>query len=315
MRSALVSAARLLFASVFVFSLTPSHADSIPAEAYVIADNTTGFILQGANVQKKVQVGSLAKVAMAMVVLDWADAKGSDLNQQVRVPDSSQALSNGSGVGFRPGDSCSLRDLLYAALMQSDNQAAETLAAHVGMALGAREEPVVYFVAQMNALARKLGMSRTRFVNPHGLDGLERALPFSTAEDISKLTRYAMERAAFRFYVSQTERKITIYTAAGEPSSYMLRNTNELLNVDNIDGVKTGTTRRAGPCVVISSARPPESRHEGERVVITPRRLNVVVLGSQRRFDVARDLMGKGWQIYQEWAAAGRPTKDWKRSR
>jgi D-alanyl-D-alanine carboxypeptidase (penicillin-binding protein 5/6) len=284
-----------------------------PAAAYSITDNTTGFLLEGSNPDRKLQVGSLTKIATAMVVLDWAEAKQQDLNSLATVPDSAEPLNTtGTGVGFHPGDRCSLRDLLYAALMQSDNQAAETLADHVGHSLGNPQAPVTFFVAQMNALARRLGMRNTRFLNAHGLDGLERALPFSTARDMALLTRYALQRSSFVFFVSQKERRITLVTAANEPSNYLLRNTNELLGVDGIDGVKTGTTRNAGQCVIISAARQPESTKKGDEVIVTPRRLDVVVLGSPDRFTVARQLLARGWSLYGQWAEAGRPAKGWK---
>lgn len=297
--------------------LRPGEARAqVAAPAYVVADNTTGYILDSSNEDRKLQVGSLTKVAAAMVVLDWADAKGIDLSRMATVPNSAAPLNTTQGVGFQPGDQCSLRDLLYAALIQSDNQAAETLADHVGRALGApaqvkgkQNSPVVFFVAQMNALARKIGMTKTRFTNAHGLDNLEKTLPYSTAADMAKLAAYAMNRPAFRFYVSQTERKITIQTPSGEQSSYLLRNTNELVGTDNIDGVKTGMTRKAGQCVIISAAKAPESRQEGNTHIITPRRLNVVVLGSSDRFGIARQLLSKGWQLYDAWAAEGRPMK------
>lgn len=281
-----------------------------PAAAYIITDSTTGYMLEGVNTQKKLQIASLTKIATAMVVLDWAEARGADLSQMATVPASAEALRTTQGVGFQTGDQCSLRDLMYAALLQSDNQAAETLADHVGRSLGGNPQlsPVANFVAQMNALARRLGMTQTRFLNPHGLDNLERTLPYSTAKDLATLTTYAMNRSAFRFYVSQTERKIAIQRSFGEPSSYLLRNTNELLGTDSIDGVKTGTTRKAGECIVISAARPPESRQEGDRHIITPRRLEVVVLGANDRFAVARQLLARGWRLYDEWAAAGRPS-------
>lgn len=313
----------LVLVALAAVALRPGEARAQGAAAYVIADNTTGYVLDAVNPDKKLQVGSLTKIATAMVVLDWADAKGIDLSRMATVPNSAVALTTSQqGVGFQPGDLCSLRDLLYAALMQSDNQAAETLADHVGRALGApapakskENSPVVYFVAQMNALARKLGMTKTRFTNPHGLDSTERTLPYSTAADMAKLAAYAMQRPAFRFYVSQTERKITIQSPSGEQSSYLLRNTNELVGTDNIDGVKTGMTRKAGQCVIVSAAKAPESRVEGEVHVITPRRLNVVVLGSGDRFGIARHLMTKGWQLYDSWAAAGRPMNDTRSAR
>jgi serine-type D-Ala-D-Ala carboxypeptidase (penicillin-binding protein 5/6) len=307
----------LIFAGTTVVAplaaLSPAQAQTAPA-AYVIVDNTTGFTLGGTNPQRKLQVGSLTKIATAMVVIDWAEAKHQDLAEMATVPDSAEPLNTtGNGVGFHAGDRCSLRDLLYAAMLQSDNQAAETLAHHVGQALGSgQEQPVTFFVAQMNALARRLGMRNTRFLNPHGLDGLERALPYSTAGDLALLTRYALQHPSFHFFVSQNERRITLYNAANEPSNYLLRNTNELLGVEGIDGVKTGTTAKAGQCVVISAARTPESRKQGDLVITTPRRLDVVVLGSADRFTLARQLLARGWSLYDQWAAAGRPMKGWK---
>lgn len=289
----------------------PVRADA--QAAYAIADSTTGVILESVGGSKKLQVGSLTKIASAMVVLDWSEARGEDLGQMATVPQSAANLATPAGIGFQPGDRCSLRDLLYASLMQSDNQAAETLAVHVGRALGS--PAVDEFVKQMNALARKLGMERTRFLNAHGLDTLERSLPYSTADDLTRLTRYAMENSAFRFYVSQKERKIAYTNALGEEAAYLLRNTNQLVGVENIDGVKTGTTRRAGQCLIVSAAKAPDSRQEGERHIITPRRVNVILLGSEDRFNEASALLRRGWQLYDSWAAAGRPARGWKPGR
>jgi D-alanyl-D-alanine carboxypeptidase (penicillin-binding protein 5/6) len=298
-------------AAVFGLVAVPLHATAQVA-AYAVGYQTTGYLLDSQNAQKKLQVGSLTKIATAMVVIDAGEAKRIDLAEEATVPTAPQLTNAATGIGLRPGDRCTLRDLLYAALMQSDNLAAETLAFHVGSKLGAARgdtSPVTAFVAQMNALARRLGMRRTLFLNAHGLDTLERKVPYSTAEDILRLTNYAMANAAFRFYVSQAERRITIIGGSGEQNGYLLRNTNELLGVQSIDGVKTGTTRKAGACLVISAARPPESRHEGDKVFITPRRLNVVVLGAPDRFKVAARFLAHGWELYDAWAAQGRPMK------
>lgn len=290
----------------------PGRAEE--AAAYAITDSTTGFILDQFRGDKKLPIGSLTKIATAMVVLDWSNASNADLGQMATVPGDAAPIANGQGANLQPGDRCTLRDLLYAALMQSDNVAALTLADHVGQAIGGSSTPVESFVVQMNALARTRGMRNTKFLNPHGLDNLDRSVPYSTADDLAKLTAYAMANSAFRFYVSQRERKITIFTAAGGQSAYLLRNTNELLGINSIDGVKTGTTARAGQCLIISAARTPESRQEGETHVITPRRLNVVLLGATNRFPYAQALLARGWQLYDAWAAAGRPAK-WKAPR
>jgi D-alanyl-D-alanine carboxypeptidase (penicillin-binding protein 5/6) len=297
-----------------LFTLLALAVSSRAAEyaAYVISDSTTGFVLEQYKGDKKLPIGSLTKIATAMVVLDWSEASNTDLGQLATVPDGAAQIAGGQGTGLQPGDRCSLRDLLYAALMQSDNVAALTLANHVGQAIGGAGSPVESFVTQMNALARTKGMKNTKFLNPHGLDNLERSVPYSSAEDLAKLTAYAMANSAFRFYVSQRERKIAILTADGGQHAYLLRNTNELLGINAIDGVKTGTTARAGECVILSAGKPPDSRQQGETHIITPRRLNVVVLGAVNRFPLAQSLLGRGWQLYDSWAAAGRPVKGWK---
>ncbi len=290
------------------FFLSPVAGFSADTLAWLVSDSNTSMVLDSSGASKKLQVGSLTKIATAMVAFDWSEASKADLNQPATVPASAMNLGAQAGVGFTTGDSVTLRDLLYAALLQSDNAAAETIADHVGRAIDGTG--TAGFVKQMNALAHEIGMKNTRFTNPHGLDEAK-PFPYSTAEDLSKLTAYAMKQPAFRFMVSQKERKISYQAASGEQSQYLLRNTNELLGVEGIDGVKTGQTRKAGGCVIISSAKAPESQQQGDKVMITPRRLNVVVLGSSDRFGVANGLLQRGWRLYDQWAAAGRPAK-WK---
>ena len=93
------------------------------AQAYVIVDTQTGAVLQEHESKQKRQIGSLTKVATAMVVLDWAEHKGGDLNQTVTIPPSAFVGTVENNVGFEPGDEIPLRELLYAALVQSDRAA------------------------------------------------------------------------------------------------------------------------------------------------------------------------------------------------
>src|SRR5437762_6883596 len=283
------------------------------AQAYVIADAQTGYILEEQEPRKKLQVGSLTKIATASVVLDWSERKSGDLNQVVTIPQEAFVGTSENNIGFQPGDSITLRDLLYAALVQSDNTAAYTLAHHVGSQLesllpgdvGSKFTPVDAFVAQMNALAKQLKMDRTRFVNPHGVDYKVRPTPFSTAADMARLTRYAMNKASFRFYVSQKERQIS-FDRAGHRLNYVLRNTNELLGKMGIDGVKTGRTARAGDCLILYANREAEVVRQGQTETVYPRHLMVVLLGSTNRFNEGTALLQRGWQLYDQWAAAGR---------
>ena len=278
------------------------------AESYIIADNQTGQILGSKNPNAKLQVASLTKVATAMVVLDWAQLKKADLSQRAWITPEAMRAGGINPVGLQEGDELSLRDLLYCSLMASDNVAATALAQYVGAqlpntsGLGA----IGNFVSHMNALAQSLGMKRTLFLNPTGSDGNpDAALPYSTASDLARLTRYAYSEADFPFFVSQKIRVVHILRA-GSDIPFELRNTNELLDKDGIDGVKTGRTSRAGDCLILSMERRPDVQRQGTSVYVTPRRIIVVLLRSGNRFVEGLALAREGWGLYDQWAAEGR---------
>jgi D-alanyl-D-alanine carboxypeptidase len=303
---------RFLVALFSLLLLLPAgRAFAAARTAYVVIDAQTGFVLEQVDGKDKRQVGSLTKVATAMVVLDWAEKRAGDLNQLATIPPEAFVGTGENLIGFQPGDRITLRDLLYAALVQSDNVAAYTLAAHVGIALqpvvptAGNGSPVAIFVGQMNVLAKSLRMDRTRFVNPHGIDTGERSMPFSTASDLARLTRYAMNKAAFRFYVSQKERQIS-FSRGTQKKAYQLRNTNELLGTNGVDGVKTGKTARAGDCLILSAHRESEIQTDGGHTRAIPRNLIIVMLGSANRFAEGGQLLARSWQLYDQWAAGGR---------
>lgn len=283
---------------------------AMAAESYVIVDAQTGFILASKERDEKLPVASLTKIATAAVVLDWAKLKQVDLSALVEVSQKDLNAGGVNPVGLQPGDQVSLRDLIYCALLASDNVAATCLADYVGSRLpnASDLDSVGNFVSNMNALARSLGMTRTLFLNPSGFDAMEKgATPYSTAEDMARLTQYAYNVQGFPFYVAQSSRQIHIIRN-GADMSFDIQNTNETLGRDGIDGVKTGRTRRAGDCLILSADRAPESRREGETVFITPRRIIVVILRSPDRFGEGLSLIQQGWGLYDAWASKGRKT-------
>lgn len=277
------------------------------AESFIIVDSQTGYILASKNPDERRQIASLTKVATAMVVLDWARLTTADLNEMVTIPASAASVGGVNQTGLMEGDMVSMRDLLYAALMASDNISAETLAYHIGRRLPnpTNLSASLNFVSHMNGLAHELGMRRTRFVNASGLDNLPKNLPHSSAADMARLTRYAYSQSAFAFYVAQKKREIHILRA-GQNIDVWLTNTNSLLGEDDIDGVKTGRTSRAGDCIILSADKAPQTQQDGDRVLITPRRVIVVLLNSPDRAAEGLTTMRQGWRLYDEWAAGGR---------
>ena len=246
-----------------------------------------------------------------MVVLDWAELTRADLSELAVVPDSARLIGGPNRMSLRPGEKISLRDALYCSLIGSDNWAAETLAAHVGRSLlsrgnpGGGAAPVEEFVVQMNALAERQGATASLFTNPHGMDHMEK-VPYSSAADIARMAIYALGKSSFMFFCSQKDRKVSIEGPAGV-RRFVIRNTNKLLGQDGIDGVKTGLTRRAGPCLAISADRMSivEELPDG-RTRVTPRRLVVIVLGASDRFSSASSLLAGGWEKFDAWNAGGR---------
>ena len=88
---------------------------------------------------------------------------------------------------------------------------------------------------------------------------------------------------------------------------FLIKNTNKNIDLDGIDGIKTGQTSRAGPCLAIAAEKQAIVKEllDGKKQVI-PRRLIVVVLGSQDRFAASRSLLLRGWQKFEAWNSQGR---------
>lgn len=291
--------------------LIATTAGALAAQNYIVIDNQTGFILNAKNPNAKVQVASLTKLATAMVVLDWVQLSKTGLNQTATVTASAMQAGGLNPTGLMEGDSLTLRDLLYCSLIASDNIAATTLAEYVGSRIpnSSGLDPIGSFVSHMNALARSLNMKHTLFLNPSGVDNMAKgALPYSSAADLARLTRYAYNEGDLPFYVSQKTATVHI-NRGGTTLNLELRNTNELLGQDDIDGVKTGRTNRAGDCLILSSERKPEAIRKDDQVYVIPRRIIIVLLGSTDRFGDGLALCRQGWGLYDQWATNGRKGK------
>lgn len=301
-----------LFATILAFPPTLRAQESI-----MVVEAYSGKVLVASNASAKRPVASLTKIATGVVAVDWAAAAGADIRTLlITVPNTITLVGGPNPMNLQPGDRISMRDALYSALLGSDNLAALTIANHVGRSLvasrGKNNDPVIEFVGEMNRLAKAIGMTQTRFANPHGLER-PGAKAYSTAADVARLSIYAMRRNAFSFIVRQQSRQIKVEHVSGN-STYTIRNTNELVGEAGILGVKTGTTAAAGPCVSVCMERDPLVRKklDGSKGA-TPRRLIVVVLNSPDRFTRARGLIRQGWGGYDPWLEAGAPVQDRQR--
>jgi D-alanyl-D-alanine carboxypeptidase (penicillin-binding protein 5/6) len=262
------------------------------AESFIVADQESGRVFSQRDSDSPRQVASLTKIATAVVALEWIDESGGDPSQLVTIIP--EAVAGGvNPLKLRAGDQLTFSAALRAAMMASDNTAAYALAA----ALGSQMKPgsdavsaVSLFVERMNALAARLGMERTHFVNPHGLDGGETGA-FSTAADIARLAIHACDHPDFLTYCREKEHQTTV-RREGTDIPLIITNTNELAGSRGVDGMKTGTTTLSGPCLVTTASR------EGRRLI-------VVVLKAEDRFRETVLLLDKAWPALEKWQAEG----------
>ena len=158
-------------------------------------------------------------------------------------------------IGIGAADSLRLEDALYGLLLNSGNDAGLAIAESVGRGSVSR------FVGWMNEVPRRLGLSHTRFVNPHGLDEPGHV---SSAYDMAIIGRALMQEPILARIVGQRRRVVD------GPPRWLFQTTNPLLGAyAGADGIKTGYDILAGRCLVGTAAR------DGRRAI-------AVVLNSDR---------------------------------
>lgn len=210
-----------------------TYADfSTSAKAAAVIEVSTGRKLYGKNENQKLPMASTTKIMTAITAIENCE----DLDAEFEVSRKSIGVP-GTSLYLREGDSYSTRELLYALMLISGNDASVAIAEHVG---GSVSE----FITMMNELAKKIGAENTHFANTHGLDADGH---YTTALDLAKITAYALENDTFAEIVATKNTKIT----NGDGTNRYLKNKNKLLStLEGCIGVKTGYTDDAGRCLV-----------------------------------------------------------------
>ncbi|KMZ41265.1 MULTISPECIES: D-alanyl-D-alanine carboxypeptidase family protein [Bacillales] len=210
----------------------------LSAEGAALIDVESGRILYSKNGTKKMRIASLTKTMTAIVAIEMGK-----LDAQVTVPPQAVGVE-GSSIYLKNGEKLTLEELLYGLMLRSGNDAAVTIATHIGGS-------VPGFTYLMNEKAAMIGMEHTNFTNPHGLDDSNQH--YSTPEDMAKLSAYALHNPVFRQIVST---KVKDISWEGEQWDRRLLNKNKMLHLYNgADGVKTGYTKLAKRCLASSATR------------------------------------------------------------
>ncbi len=241
----------------------------------LVGDAVTGEVYYQYQSDLAYPIASTSKLMTCLLTMDAISEGQIALEGQVTISDAVQLLSD-SGDGVIPleaGQQISVQELLLGALLPSSNECALCLAE----AIAGSEEA---FVEMMNQKAQELGLSQTTFFNSNGL-------PFYTEDFIPSKRQNTMSADdMFRLvsYLLKVYPQVTDITslenAALESIDFEVRNTNPLLyNMPEVTGLKTGTTNKAGACLV-TSLKADDGIREHDLVVI--------VLGSEDSIERGR---------------------------
>ena len=209
----------------------------ISAKAAVLISADTGEVVYARNASEKLPMASTTKIMTALLCLE-----SGGLYDEFTV-DSQAIRVEGSSMGLCEGDTVTKYALCCGMLLPSGNDAANAAAIRIAGSIEA-------FVGLMNERARKLGLSKTYFVTPSGLEGDGHG---SSAADMALLAREALKNRLFREICSQESIKVKF---GSPPYDRWLKNTNRLLSMyEGVYGVKTGFTDEAGRCLVSACRR------------------------------------------------------------
>lgn len=253
------------------------------AESAIVVDRKSKQILFQKNIDAPRSIGSITKLMTAFVFL----STNPDLSAPAKLQAEDYRAGGVQHIGF--GDDATVKDVLYASLISSDNSATAALARLSGMS-------IQDFVAKMNKTAVSMGMEQTHFEDPTGLSPRNESI----VSDLVKLLDVVAQNEIIRDATAHDQ--FTITTASGK--IYNLKSTDQLLSSFinqppyRIIAGKTGFLPEAGYCLgtVLN--------YEGAGDII------VVVLGSETNADRFQDIKSLAVWSYQTFKWKGQLSYD-----
>jgi len=256
---------------------TDSLGVQVTAESFIVVEPESGAVLYEKNANEPRAIASITKLMTVLTFLEYNPGWDREITM------ASEDFRSGAKSSLLPGDKVTVRDLFYATLVSSSNEAANALARSSG--LSSKD-----FLFQMNLRAKLLEMNGSKFVEPTGLSDNNQA----SAEDIVKLIRVAFSHSEVR--------------KAGATKNYAVKvlNKNLVRNLESTDKIlkedfglndssykieagKTGFTNSAGYCFV--------SQIKDER----NRKLLIAVLGSSSTYDRFTDTKSLAYWVFSNY--------------
>lgn len=230
------------------------------ADAYLVKRD--GRLLWAGHENQRLAPASLTKLMTALIILERGHL------EEVVVVSRRATRETGTVMRLKAGENLRARELLAALVVRSANDACQALADHVSKD----------FVGMMNVRAIALGLKNTRFTNACGHDA---AGHYSSAADLARLAEQVARHEEF-MRLARLDR-VRIATVDGG-RRFELANTNALIGrYDGAIGMKTGSTSRAGHCLIALAER------RGERVLL-------VMLNARNRWWNAHWLLDQAFE-------------------
>ncbi|MHB8963604.1 MAG: D-alanyl-D-alanine carboxypeptidase family protein [Saccharofermentanales bacterium] len=221
----------------------------IRADAYIVIDRNTGEMIIEHNSTKQIHPASLTKVLTSIIAIETLQR-----DDVITTSEYAGTLPDGeSKLDLQPGETMTFEQMLYGMLMVSGNDAAVAVGEHIS---GTRSA----FAVLMNKRSKELGTKGSSWTNPSGVTD---AAHFSTSADLALLTSYALTLDLFEEVVATSFFSLAPTNKHPFTDWNVLENTNRLLRLqdlyyesaylDEISGVKTGTTSAAGSNLITAA--------------------------------------------------------------
>ena len=262
----------LLCSGAWALTPVPEETLSLPVEAAVLMEKSSGEIIYEKNADQRLPPASVTKVMTMLLVAEAIDSGKLSLEDTVTGSANARSMG-GSQIWLEDGEQMSVQEMLKCVAVVSANDCAVALAEH----LAGSEEA---FVAQMNVRAAELGCQNTNFCNCTGL--FDDDDHYTSARDLAILSRELLKHSWIRQYT-------TIWIDSIRNGEFGLSNTNKLIRYYNgATGLKTGYTSKAGHCLAASA-----ERNGTEYIAVVLHGEN-----SNDRFEAAKTLLNYGFANY-----------------
>lgn len=195
------------------------------AQAYLVGDVTTGDVYISKNADTVMPVASMSKLITAITALATIPATST-----IEVTESDMVYSP-DPVDFNIGEKFSIKNMLYPMLLASSNTAAEALASTVNR---------TKFLESMSSFAWEIGMGKTFFADPSGIDPHNMA----SANDMFSLAKYLFNQRPD--ILAMTRNPYYEISSSSEHQSHDIESIHPFVSDPRFVGGKTGRTPQAG---------------------------------------------------------------------